>query len=76
MLINFKYMVPNEDQKMVLAMKHYGGGFVQALATCFVMADEINYAKLLAAFPEYCEQYRKMSEKPAWEPSSLAKQSD
>lgn len=38
-------------------MERTGGSFVKALAGAFFKADAINTKKLLAAFPEYFEQY-------------------
>ena len=51
------------DQKlmMVEAMRIYGGGFVKAIAEAFVRADYENFSRLCTAFPEYVEQYAKMS---------------
>ncbi len=46
-----------EDWKTLEAMRRYGGGFVHALATAAMHADDNNYAKLKAAFPELWLQY-------------------
>ena len=56
-------MTHDEKLLMVLAMERYGGGFVQALAECFMKADRINQAKLEAAFPEYVKEYRELAQK-------------
>ncbi len=49
----------DEKIKMAAAMKRYGGGFVVALAECFIHADATNLQRLYTAFPEiigyYCE---------------------
>lgn len=47
----------DDKLKMVEAMKLYGGGFVKALAECFIRADANNLDKLCTAFPEIIEQY-------------------
>ena len=46
---------------MVEAMRTYGGGFVKALAECFLRADPQNLARLERAFPEYVEEYKRMA---------------
>lgn len=53
----------NHDEKldMVDAMKRFGGSFVKALAECFILADDLNLAKLEQAFPEYVKQYQEMA---------------
>jgi len=47
--------------KMVEAMHCYGGGFVYALAECFIIADNNNLERLLKAFPEIVKQYLEMA---------------
>lgn len=47
------------ERKVVEQMKRRGGGFVVALAECFIHADSINYARLRNAFPDYWKQYEK-----------------
>jgi hypothetical protein len=39
------------------AMSKYGGSFVQALAVAYRRADDVNRARLLAAFPDYFAEY-------------------
>lgn len=51
----------DKDYPMMTAMLKYGGSFVKALANCLDHADPSNYAKLEAAFPEYCMHYREMA---------------
>ena len=38
-------------------MKKYGGSFVQALAECIILADSLNFRKLVETFPEYVKKY-------------------
>lgn len=48
----------NEHEfKVVEQMEKKGGGFVQALAVCFHMADYINFNKLRLAFNDYWKEY-------------------
>ena len=51
----------NEMLYMVAAMKRYGGGFVQTLAECFLLADEDNLDRLYRAFSKYVAQYLDMA---------------
>lgn len=55
-------MHTEEDYEIVEAMEKFGGSFVQSLAQCFRHADPVNYAKLRITFPEYWEEYKKLSE--------------
>jgi len=48
--MNMKYWISQ-------AMLIYGGGFVKSLGDAIRQADDDNYAKLQAAFPEYFEKY-------------------
>ena len=54
-------MTHDEKLDMVDAMKRFGGGFVKALAECFVRADDDNLLRLERAFPEYVKKYREMA---------------
>lgn len=45
---------------MAKAMRTYGGGFIMALESALGAADQINFQKLINAFPEYIEEYIKM----------------
>lgn len=56
-------METDQDYKVVEAMKKYGGSFVKSLAECFVHADPVNINKLKGAFPEYWDQYSRMTER-------------
>lgn len=51
----------DEDLRIVEAMTTYGGGFVKALAYCFLAADESNIARLKAAFGPEWKQYKEMA---------------
>lgn len=51
----------DEKLDMVDSMKRFGGSFVKALAECFVLADDLNLAKLEQAFPELMKKYQKMA---------------
>ncbi len=53
-----------EDRKTIDAMLGYGGSFVVALSEAAFRADENNYARLKAAFPEIWAKYSSMAEKP------------
>jgi hypothetical protein len=44
------------------AMARYGGSFVKQLAELTRAADPINRQKLMAAFPEYFAEYKKIAE--------------
>ena len=62
MLKKSKFYVPtDEDCEVVDAMELYGGSFVKALATCFLLADGYNYPKLKEAFFDYWLQYQKIA---------------
>lgn len=50
-----------KEYDVIEAMHRYGGGFVQALAKCWWMADAENKARLRATFPEVFEQYTEMA---------------
>lgn len=51
----------DEKIKMIEAMRLYGGGFISALAECFLLADEVSLNRLYEAFPEYVERYRELA---------------
>ena len=52
----------NDRIRTIKAMNAFGGSFVQALAAAWRCADSDNSAKIEAAWPEYIEKYRKLSE--------------
>ena len=45
------------EVRTVDAMLKSGGGFVKALSECFRRADDSNFRRLRAAFPDYWNQY-------------------
>ncbi len=47
----------DNDYLILEAMSVYGGSFVKALAVAARMADNENYSKLKAAFPELWDSY-------------------
>jgi len=47
--------------QMIKAMRIYGGGFVRALAECFLLADSRNLARLTQAFPDYVTKYQELA---------------
>ena len=54
-------MKHNEKIATVVAMKKYGGGFVQVLADALIRADADNLQRLEKAFPEYIARYLLMA---------------
>lgn len=48
------------DFDMAEAMRNFGGSFAIRLADLWQHADEINRAKILAAWPDECEEYREL----------------
>jgi hypothetical protein len=44
------------------AMRIFGGSFIQQFARLYDAADPVNQARLRAAFPDYWEQYRQITE--------------
>jgi hypothetical protein len=55
-------MTRDEFLEIYPAMRKYGGSFVQALAECFIYADNINFALLSVTFPEIIDEYRRMAD--------------
>jgi len=47
----------DQDPHTIGAMRHYGGGFVKALAEAASRADSDNLRRIKEAFPEYWEKY-------------------
>ena len=45
------------------AMVQYGGGFVSQLGKLFRAADVDNKKRLVAAFPDYFDQYREIAQR-------------
>ncbi len=52
-----------EDRNALFAMLEYGGSFTKALARLAFAADEDNYARLKAAFPEIWAKYGEMAKR-------------
>lgn len=50
-----------KDHQTVAAMEMYGGHFVRALARLCHHADDINLAKIKAAWPEVWERYEELA---------------
>jgi hypothetical protein len=53
--------VADTDHRAAKAMEKWGGGFAAALAVAYFHADADNKARILAAWPELFERYRRMS---------------
>lgn len=52
---------PVSDYEIAEAMQFFGGSFVAALGYAWHRGDDVNRATLMAAFPEYVEQYRELA---------------
>lgn len=52
----------DQERDVVEAMVQGGGSFVQQLGRCFLYADQTNFDKLKATFPEYWEWYTLLAE--------------
>lgn len=52
---------PVTDYEIAEAMIAFGGGFVHRLGQLLMLADEVNFATLMAAFPEYVAEYRALA---------------
>ena len=46
-----------KDNITIENMREFGGSFVRALAVAAVMADQENYNRLVAAFPDLFRRY-------------------
>lgn len=46
------------DLDVIVNMKNYGDGFIQALADCLYNANPQDFEKLKEAFPEYWKKYK------------------
>lgn len=53
--------IPPTREEISNAMNLAGGSFIRALAPSLLYADETNYAKLEAAFPEEFRNYTQMA---------------
>ena len=47
----------NDDYWTALAMRTYGGSFVQKLGAAFAAADDLNRMILIQAWPDYWNSY-------------------
>jgi monomeric isocitrate dehydrogenase len=50
------------NHRAAQTMESIGGGFAAALALAYFRADGGNQARILAAFPDLFEKYRRMSQ--------------
>jgi monomeric isocitrate dehydrogenase len=50
------------NHRAAQAMESIGGGFASALALAYFRADGDNQARILAAFPDLFEKYRRIAE--------------
>jgi hypothetical protein len=50
------------DSDVLLAMVRYGGRFAAAIGAAWQCADDVNRAKLKAAFGDVWEKYRELAE--------------
>jgi len=59
-------MMPEEratwNHRAAQTMERMGGGFAAALAQAYYRADGDNQARILAAFPDLFDKYRRMAE--------------
>jgi hypothetical protein len=49
------------DAQILQAMRKYGGGFASALAMAGFVADDVNLARIKAAFPDLWEKYNEFA---------------
>jgi hypothetical protein len=54
---------PPTDVEIVHAMERFGGSFVNTLALLCYLADEENYRRIKATWPEYWAKYAEMAER-------------
>ena len=47
-----------KNYKIIEAMQRYGGSFSRSIGSALRYADEINYKRLVKAFPDLMEQYK------------------
>ena len=47
-----------KNTKIIEAMQRYGGSFSRSIGNALMYADEINYKRLVKAFPDLMEQYK------------------
>ena len=51
-----------QNHRAARLMQKLGGGFASALAVAYFHADADNQARMLAAWPELFERYRRMAQ--------------
>jgi hypothetical protein len=51
-----------QNHRAARLMEKLGGGFASALAVAYFRADADNQARILAAWPELFERYRRMDQ--------------
>lgn len=59
---NYMRAQADENHRAAKTMEKLGGGFASALAVAYFHADLNNQARILAAFPELFERYRRMAQ--------------
>ncbi len=47
-----------KNTKIIEAMQQYGGSFSRSIGNALMYADEINYKRLVKAFPDLMEQFK------------------
>jgi len=52
-----------QNHRAARLMEKIGGGFASALAVAYFRADADNQARILAAWPDLFERYRRMDQK-------------
>lgn len=64
-LKSYLLMLPDEratwDHRACLVMERMGGGFAAAVAVAYYRADGDNKARVLDAFPELFDKYRRIA---------------
>jgi hypothetical protein len=50
-----------KNTKIIEAMQRYGGSFSRSIGNALMYADEINYKRLVKAFPDLIEQYKEFA---------------
>lgn len=62
----YAFMLSDEratwNHRAAQTMERMGGGFAAALALAYFRADGDNQARILAAFPDLFEKYRRIAE--------------
>ena len=53
--------LPEANHRAAKTMERMGGGFASALALAYFRADSDNQARILAAWPDLFERYRRIA---------------